>query len=302
MNPSISTVSSFADTSCIFEAVQENQGFSAAVWKKYICKYYKKLPFLVNIQRCPKFLEYALSTSNFFSVSGSLTEKLIIYSWLHCLGNPIVWFLIKPVDQADETERPNLVNKTGVAKRWLPNLFFIFIKFFLLTQHLGLRLRNKCDFFLSFFFIFCFCFCFFFGLFFCLQFLFRILLLGFVICNCKWGKLRTHFRWLLIRLVKRNGQKKSKEGTEQGGWGHGIFQGIEERECGNSRSQLKKKCNFQGYLLKTYDVEHPWVLVFDIGISTPRGIIQFCKIPRSKNLFSKGKVTGLKMLGGFPSF
>ena len=171
---SISTVSSFADTSCIFEAVQEHQGFSAAVWKKDICKYYKKLPFLVNIQRCPKFLEYALSTSNFLSVSGSLTEKLIKCSWLHCLGNPIVWFLIKAVDQTDETESPNLVNKTGVAKRWLPNLFFIFIKFFLLTQHLGLRLRNKCEFFLSFFFIFCFCFCFFLVYFFvcifCLEF------------------------------------------------------------------------------------------------------------------------------------
>ena len=203
MNPSISTVSSFATTSCIFEAVQQHQRFSAAVWKKDICKYCKKVPFLVNIERCPKFLEYALSTSNFLSVSGSLTEKLIICSWLHCFGNPIVWFLIKPGDQTDETESPNLVRKAGVAKRWLPNLFFVFIKFFLLTQHLGLRLRNKCEFFLSFFFILCIFFVFFW--FVRLHFLFRIFLLGFVICNCKWGKLRTHFWWLLIRLVKSNG-------------------------------------------------------------------------------------------------
>ena len=42
----------------------------------------------------------------------------------------------------------------------------------------------------------------------------------------------------VLKVVK-NGlfQKNSK----QGGRGHGISSGIEERACGNSRGQLKKK-------------------------------------------------------------
>ena len=40
--------------------------------------------------------------------------------------------------------------------------------------------------------------------------------------------------------------------------GYGISRGIEERTCGNSRVQLKKKQNFQGLQKKT-NVEFPWL-------------------------------------------
>ena len=37
---------------------------------------------------------------------------------------------MKPGDRDDEPESPNLVNKTGPVKRWVPKLFFISIKNF----------------------------------------------------------------------------------------------------------------------------------------------------------------------------
>ena len=44
----------------------------------------------------------------------------------------MVRFSTKPGDQTDETENPNLVNKTGLAKRWVPTkAISISIKFFL---------------------------------------------------------------------------------------------------------------------------------------------------------------------------
>ena len=58
----------------------------------------------------------------------------------------------------------------------------------------------------------------------------------------------------------------SRKKTNSVGWGHGISRGIEERKCGNSRGQLKRKRNFQGCPSKTH-VEFPWVLVFDLEIS-----------------------------------
>ena len=43
----------------------------------------------------------------------------------------MVPFSIKPGDQIDETESPNLVNKTGLGKRLVPTkAFSISIKFF----------------------------------------------------------------------------------------------------------------------------------------------------------------------------
>ena len=43
----------------------------------------------------------------------------------------MVKFSIKPGDETDETESPNLVNKTGLTKRWVPTkAFSISIKFF----------------------------------------------------------------------------------------------------------------------------------------------------------------------------
>ena len=47
---------------------------------------------------------------------------------------------------------------------------------------------------------------------------------------------------------------------------------IEERTCGNSRGQLKKKWDFQGYSRKTH-VEFSWVLDSDIGVSKGRHTI-----------------------------
>ena len=45
------------------------------------------------------------------------------------------------------------------------------------------------------------------------------------------------------------------------------FWGLEEKTCGNSWGQLKKKkWKFQGCSRKT-NAEFPWVLVFDFGIS-----------------------------------
>ena len=45
-------------------------------------------------------------------------------------------------------------------------------------------------------------------------------------------------------------QKATPENIRKRGcgvdWGHGISRGIEERACGNSSGQLKKKYNFKG--------------------------------------------------------
>ena len=54
---------------------------------------------------------------------------------------------------------------------------------------------------------------------------------------------------LLERIFYQNSSKraiKEKNPNRGVGWGHGISGGIEERTCGNSRGQLKKKWNFQG--------------------------------------------------------
>ena len=42
----------------------------------------------------------------------------------------MVWFSIKPGDQTDKTESPNLVSKTGLAKRREPKLSSRLFKFF----------------------------------------------------------------------------------------------------------------------------------------------------------------------------
>ena len=44
-------------------------------------------------------------------------------------------------------------------------------------------------------------------------------------------------------------EKKSKQG---GGWAHGISRGIEERVCGNSGDQFKKKWNLQRWFRKNH--------------------------------------------------
>ena len=47
-----------------------------------------------------------------------------------------------------------------------------------------------------------------------------------------------------------------------------FCRGFEERICGNSWGQLKKKQNFQGCSQgKLMGLEFPWVLLFDLGTS-----------------------------------
>ena len=76
--------------------------------------------------------------------------------------------------------------------------------------------------------------------------------------------------------------KKNTHGWGEG-WGHGISRDIEERACGNSRDQLKKKWNFQACSRKTH-VEFPWVLALYHRIS--KGVTQLCRISRGESLFS----------------
>ena len=111
----------------------------------------------------------------------------------------------------------------------------------------------------------------------------------------------------LFKMRERERGRNPNRGDGKGGgggrgWGHGIFWGIEEISCWNSRGQLKKKCNFQWWskcITQFYRIskskalfcpEFPrvkveflwvikkawrrksqvafsWVLVFDLGIS-----------------------------------
>ena len=66
--------------------------------------------------------------------------------------------------------------------------------------------------------------------------------------------------WSLIK--KGLYQKKSKVSSRI--WN--FQRCFEERACGNSGGQLKKKWNFQGCSRKTR-VEFLWILVFGVGIS-----------------------------------
>ena len=92
------------------------------------------------------------------------------------------------------------------------------------------------------------------------------------------------------------GYSRKKPNSES--WRHGISRGIEERKCGNFRSQLKKKQNFQGCSSKN-SCGIAMVLVFDLGIS--KGCyINLMNFSGWKLVFpgiSKGKVANLK-LGG----
>ena len=69
------------------------------------------------------------------------------------------------------------------------------------------------------------------------------------------------------------------------GWGgHGSSRIIKKIECGNSRSQLKKKWNFKGWSRKYY-VEFPWVLVLGFWPEIPMDVTQSCRISRGEVLF-----------------
>ena len=73
--------------------------------------------------------------------------------------------------------------------------------------------------------------------------------------------------------------------TNRGGWGHGISRGIEQRICGNSRGQLKKKQNFQGCSIK-----NSGEISMDLGFWpwNFQEVSQFCWISRGwKLVFSE---------------
>ena len=65
----------------------------------------------------------------------------------------------------------------------------------------------------------------------------------------------------------------SRKNPNMGGWGHRISKGIEERACGSSKGQLKKKWNFQGCQRKT-------------NVEFPKCVTQFYRIFRDESLFS----------------
>ena len=64
----------------------------------------------------------------------------------------------------------------------------------------------------------------------------------------------------------------------------------------NYRDQLKKYWYFQGCSQKTHVVEGPWVLVFELENST-KGCHTILQNLQGESLFSKGKVTNLKVPG-----
>ena len=96
-----------------------------------------------------------------------------------------------------------------------------------------------------------------------------------------------HTHWAIPEKIQTSGR----------GWGHWISRRI-EKNCGNSRVQLKKKWNFQGCSRKTH-VKFPLVLIFDFGISKEcHTILQ--NFQGWKLVFSricKGTVTNLKISG-----
>ena len=87
------------------------------------------------------------------------------------------------------------------------------------------------------------------------------------------GDIHTH--WAIPEKIQTSGR----------GWGHRISRSIEEKNCGNSRGQLKKKWNFQEYSRKTH-MKFPWVLIFDLRISKERVSHNFAEFPRVKLFLS----------------
>ena len=104
---------------------------------------------------------------------------------------------------------------------------------------------------------------------------------------------------LFFTFLVLAGMDYSRKKPNKGGWGHGISRGIEERKCGNSRGQLKKKRNFEGCSSK-----NSYGLVFDLG--TSKGchtiLLNFHGWKLVFSRISKGKVTNLKCPGGFSGF
>ena len=115
----------------------------------------------------------------------------------------------------------------------------------------------------------------------------------------RWVSLRavvTCSRWL-IKTYQEQWAIPDKIQTGDRGWGNRFSRGTKERTCEYFRGQLRKKWNFQGCSRKIY-MQFPWVLVFDLGISTkrchtilknPQGVkVCFLRVKQSKNLKSLG--------------
>ena len=120
-----------------------------------------------------KAKQFHLKVSFCFAILGQTNNEVknMYHGYIHCFRNHMIRFSTKPGNQTDETESSNLVNKTGLAKKWQSNKPFLYFDktFPWLTQ---LKLRRKSAFFY---------FSFSFFLFFVYSFLFRIFLLGFII-------------------------------------------------------------------------------------------------------------------------
>ena len=84
-----------------------------------------------------------------------------------------------------------------------------------------------------------------------------------VMCKCT-----IRFQWAIPEKIQTLGGRWGG-----GGWGQRISQGIEERACGSSKGQLKKKWNFQGCQRKT-------------NVEFPKCVTQFYRIFRDESLFS----------------
>ena len=96
------------------------------------------------------------------------------------------------------------------------------------------------------------------------------------------------FLWRLKGWGTKGGGGEGGGGGGGGGggcWGHEISSVIEERACGNSRSQLKKSGISKGGQEKFVRNFHgPWFLILEF----PSGVTQFCRIYRGESLFSPG--------------
>ena len=63
------------------------------------------------------------------------------------------------------------------------------------------------------------------------------------------------------------------------------LQNVLEKEHVEFPGTIKEDVEFPGVFNKSYNVEFPWVLVFDLEISKPRVATQFCRISRRESLF-----------------
>ena len=95
-----------------------------------------------------KISRYNSSISNSVPVSGSSTKlksRRMLLTVLFCKSHDqMVRFPAKRGDQTNETESPNLINTTGLAKRWVyTKAFFISIKLGMSSLFINLILKTS---------------------------------------------------------------------------------------------------------------------------------------------------------------